>query len=214
MLAELNRRTMQKKFSTILQSFAVFPILTANLVLAPFAGVGTGLPTVAAITPDQNGNLTSEVADNKQHDLEVKAAKVDAYFAKYNLPYAGYGLKLVTAADENNLPLYTVAALAFVESTAGKHACPNDKENGFGWMSCRGSNFKSVDEAINTVAEAIGGNNDNTRHYYDGKTDEEKWKTYNGRANPKYVANMKWVMDQFDKQEIPTSLAGADKANA
>ncbi len=203
---------MQKKFSTILQAFAVFPILTANLALAPFGGAA-GLPTAAAIFPDQNRTLAGEVADNKQHELEVEAAKVDAYFAKYDLPYAGKGMKLVTAAYENDLPPYTVAALSFVESTAGKHACSTDKENGFGWMSCKGSNFKSVDEAINTVAEAIGGNNDNTRHYYDGKSDEEKWKTYNGRANPSYVANMKWVMAQFDKQEIPTSLASADKAS-
>lgn len=208
---------MQKKFSTILQSFAVFPILTANLVLAPFTGAGTGLPTVAAIFPDQNGTLTSEVADNKQPDaaveadLELKAAKIDAYFAKYNLPYAGKGMKLVTAAYENDIPLYTLAALSFVESTAGKNACGN---NGFGWKSCKGSDFKSVDEAIDTVAAAIGGNNDNTRHYYEGKSQEQVWETYNGRANPSYVKNMKWVMDQFDKQDVPDSLATVSKTNA
>lgn len=197
---------MQKKFSKILQTFAVFPILTANLALAPF-GAGAGLPTVAAIYPDQNGPLTSEVADNKQHDLEVKAEKVKAYFAKYKLPYADKAMKLVTAADENDLPPYTLAALAFVESTAGKFSCPSDRENGFGWKSCKGSNFKSVDEAIDTVAKAIAGNSETTRHYYEGKTDEEKWITYNGDANPKYVANMRWVMAQFEKQVVPETVA-------
>ncbi len=201
---------MQKKFSKILQAFAVFPILTANLALAPF-GAGAGAPTVAAIFPDQNGTLASEIADNKQHDLEVEAAKVQVYFTKYKLPYAKYAMKLVTEADKNNLPPYTLAALSFVESTGGKYACGL---NGFGWKSCKGSNFKSVDEAIETVAAALGENSDGTRHYYEGKTDEEKWETYNGRANSDYVYNMKWVMAQFEKQAVPESLAAKVEAKA
>jgi hypothetical protein len=203
------RHLMQKQFSRFLQSFVVFPILTANLILSPIAGVGTGAPTAAAIFPDQNGTLSGEVTDNKllTPEDEVMAQKIDAYFAKINAPLAGYGHKLVTAAVENGLENTSVAVLAVVESTAGIQACKNPKFkfNVFGWMSCRGGAFKSYDEAIDTVATTIAAKNPSTAGYYANKTPEQVFEIYNGKANPKYLWNIANVRNQFSKQEIATT---------
>lgn len=209
---------MQKKISKIMQAFAVFPILTANLALAPF-GAGAGLPTASVIFPDKNGPLTSEVADNKQHDLEVKAAKVDAYFAQYDLPIASHGKTLVRVAEENDLPWQSLAAVAMIESTGCKFVIPG-KNNCFGWGHGK-ITFKSIDDSILAVGKALGANNDATKHYYDGKSFEEKLITYNGRTangksvNPKYVQKVFLVMDRIEKMEVENVLASTSvKADA
>src|SRR4051812_37303324 len=187
---------MHKNVRKFLHSFVAFPVMAASLVTSPLLAT-TGLPNAAVISPDSNRPLASVVAANQQSDLDIKAQKVDAYFAKYDLPLEGKGDKLVAAAKENDLPPYLVAALAVVESTGGKFACKNDRDNAFGYGSCKGVKFDSVDEAIDTVARTIAGNSPKTARYYDGKDIRARLETYNGRANPKYVQNVMWVMDQF-----------------
>jgi hypothetical protein len=187
-----------------LQSFVVFPVLAANLVLTPFAGVGAGTPSVAAISPDINRPLVSETTGNKQADLAAKAQKIDAYFAKYDLPLAGKGAKLASAAEENDLPWPLIAAMAMQESTGGKFACGY---NAFGWGSCKGVKFTSYEQAIDTVARAIGGNDPKTARYYDGKPLPERLKVYNGRAVADYAESVQWIMTQIENQQTTSSDA-------
>ncbi len=207
---------MQKNLKTILQSFAVVPVLTASFAFGGLPGVVAGSPLAAVIYPDQNRTTSGELADNKQ-ELALEAAKVDAYFAKYDRPLAGYGQKLVQAAVDNDLPPYAVAALAQIETSGGQHGCAVKMKNPFGYGSCKIA-FKSIDEAIETVAEVISGNSSNPKlaAYYKGKSFETQLVVYNGKGvNPNYVPNVKAVMNQIDSIDVSEQmLAAASKAKA
>ncbi len=200
---------MQKNLSKIMQSFVVFPILTASFALNPASGTTAGFPTAAAIFPDQNRTLSSEVAVNQQ-ELAEKAAKVDAFFAQYDRPAEGYGLALVKAAQKYKLPDFAIAAVLQVESSGFAHACPNDKANGFGYGSCDNVHFDSVDEAIETVAKTLAAQSPVTAHFYEGKDFETRLNVYNGYANPKYVTNIKWVMNKIENIDASSVVAVAN----
>ena len=196
---------MHKYFSKSLQSLVAFPVLAANLALSPISGASIGSPTAAVISPDSNRPLSSLVTVNQQSaDQDEKAQKIDAYFAQRNLPMAGEGQKLVSAAEKNDLPWPLIASMAVIESTAGKNACPEDSNNVFGWDSCHGEKFDSMDDAIDTVAESISAHRETTAKYYKGKDLSDILETYNGRANSHYVANTMWVMNQIEQQPIAT----------
>lgn len=197
---------MQKNVTKFLQSVVVLPVLTANLAIAPFAGMIAGSPSAAAIFSRENRPLESQVADNKQKDLAIKAGKIDAYFERHDLPLAGYGEALVRSAEENDLPWGVLAAVAMVESTGYKFACKKDPENGFGYHSCKKVDFQSIEEAIETVAHTLAGAREKTAHLYGDKDLDTRLAIYNGYANPYYVDNVHWVMAQIDNQE-PRSLA-------
>ena len=213
---------MHKKLNKILQNFVVFPVLTASFALNPVAGLSAKLPSAAAISSDQTRTLSSVLADNQQpsagveaaQDLDTEAAKVDAFMAQYKLPMAGEGHALVKAAVDNGLSPYEIAVIAVVESTGGKFACVNNKYNAFGWDSCHGQKFTSYQDAIDTVASTISGNNPNTAKYYvkpNGqlKDFDTRFEVYNGYANDSYVANIKWAMAKIDSMQVtpPITLA-------
>jgi hypothetical protein len=175
MLAELRPPHMSTKNKVInsLQSFVILPILATNLLVAP---IDTNkFPTVAVLANEQNGHLFLSDSDNKQNELKEKAQKIDAYFSDKNLPLAGHGMKLVLEAEKNGLDFALLPAIAMRESTGYKFACGN---NGFGWGSCR-IKFDSIDEAIETVARNLGGNNPKTARYYANKDIDGILKTYN-----------------------------------
>jgi hypothetical protein len=195
---------MHKNVSKFLQSVVVFPVLATNLAVAPVAA-SVGSPTAAVIFPGQNRPLASVIADNQQNDHDVKVQKVEAYFAKYDLPLQANAEKLVSAAEENDLPPYLIAAVGKIESTGGKFACRNNKANAFGYGSCKTVKFDSVDEAIDTVATTLAAKRPKTAAFYDGKSIEERLRIYNGNANPEYVRKIMYVMDQMDKQEVAST---------
>jgi hypothetical protein len=205
---------MQKTFKNIMQSFVVFPVLTASLALSPFTGIVAGSPSAAAIFSDQTRTLSSEEADNQQQITE-KAAKIDTYLTKRGSPLAGYGRKFVESAEANGLPTYSVVAVAIIES-GGTNPCFSDKDNYFGWGSCKGEKFNSVSDAIDTVASTLGGNSDNPKmvRVYKDKTFEQKLIRYNGGVNLKYVPNIKIVMQKIEGMQIDESLALVKKSDA
>ncbi|MEI6316274.1 MAG: glucosaminidase domain-containing protein [bacterium] len=200
---------MHKYFKNSLQALVAFPVIATTLV-SPFSGTTLGSPTAAVISPDTNRPLSSMVTVNQQSaDLDVKAQKIDAFFAQRKLPMVGQGKKLAAAAEKNDLPWTLIASMAVIESTAGVHACPDNKYNVFGWGSCHGEKFDSYDDAIDTVAKAVAGNSDQTKRYYEGKNLPDILETYNGSANPDYVKNTMWVMNQIEQQPIATNLSGS-----
>lgn len=203
-LAKRNRQIMHKKFKKSLQSIVAFPVMATALV-SPFSGTTLGSPSAAVISPETNRPLSSSIADNQQSDLDQKAQKIDAYFKEHDFPLTGQGYKLASAAEQNDLPWSLVAAISVVESTAGRNACPNDSNNVFGWNSCHGPKFDSMDDAIDTVAKTISAHSDTTAKYYEGKNLTDILETYNGRANPHYVKNIMWVMNQIEQQPIATN---------
>ena len=137
-----------------------------------------------------------------------RAEKIDAYFAKYNLPLAGYGKMFVDAADREGLDWRFVAAKCFIESTCGKFMIKGSY-NPLGW-GCYSSRecirFESYEQAINEVTAHLAGNREKTAKYYAGKTLSQKMSSYNS-VNPKYQTLVFRTMDKIAAIEAPATLA-------
>ncbi len=213
---------MQKYLKRSLHSFVAVPVLAASFALNPLAGAMAQSPIAAAISPDKTGPLGADTAGNQQSDIDtkqttdlaLKAAKVDAFFAKYGRDRAvGLGMELVTTARKYGLPDYALAGLLQVESSGFDYACPKNKWNGFGYGSCNGFHFDTAEEAIETVAKTLAGENEATARFYAGKTFNARLRVYNGQdasggtVNPKYVANVNWVMNQIDSMQTEQRVA-------
>lgn len=134
-----------------------------------------------------------------QKEREVKAAKIDAYYARHNLPLEGYGMEMVLAAEANNLDWRLLPAIAMRETTGGKFAC---KQNPFGWGSCK-IGFESFSHAITSVAEHLGGNNVRTARFYKGKDLRGILTTYNPPSVvPTYADEVISIMKRIESMSI------------
>lgn len=132
-----------------------------------------------------------------QMERELVAAKIDAYYGKYDLPLEGYGMKMVLAGEKNGISPLLLAAIAMRETTGGKFACHN---NPFGWGSCK-IKFNSFDHAIDVVAMNLGGHNPRTASYYKGKSLEGILKTYNS-VIPTYTKEIIGIMTKIENIKI------------
>ncbi len=150
---------------------------------------------------------TNEVIDISTSINQDRAERIDAYYAQRNMPLEGYGAKMVAEAEKNGIDWRLVPAIAIKESTGGKFACGY---NPFGWGSCKIGNFNSWDQAIETIAYNLGGNNPNTARYYKGTSTEEKLYHYNGSVIPAYTGEILEFMELIEKQNVPK----ADKQTA
>ncbi len=162
-----------------------------GLLLIPFLTVGSPFAILnnANTTPIQIEERSEHVALAKEH-----ADKIDAYYKKRGMPLEGYGAKMVAEAEKNNLDWRLLPAIAIKESTGGKFACV---KNPFGWGSCK-IKFDNWNEAIETVARNLGGNNPNTARYYKDKTTIEKLSRYNS-VIPTYNKEIFEFMDLIEK---------------
>jgi hypothetical protein len=77
--------------------------------------------------------------DKSTQDVDYKdsrAQKINEIFKAYNCPLEGMGDIFVTEADENDIPWWLLAAVAFQESSCGKRTPKVDGEesyNAWGW---------------------------------------------------------------------------------
>lgn len=174
-----------------------------GLVLIPFLTTGSPLAMLQTIkipTQDTAGKGVyvalgpAQQAEEKVSSLEERAAKIDAYYKKRGMPLEGYGLKLAEAAEKNDLDWRLLPAISIKETTGGKFAC---HQNPFGWGSCK-IKFADFDEAIETVARNLGGNNPVTREYYKNKTTDEKLARYNS-VIPTYTEEIHEFMDLIEQ---------------
>lgn len=139
----------------------------------------------------------------------MEADAIDAYFAEHDMPLLGQGMKMVQEAELNGLDWRLLPAIAVRESSGGKNACKN---NPFGWGSCK-INFNSVEEAIETVAMNLGGNNPKTARHYDNKTVKQILRAYNP---PSIVLRYAEQVMAIMKSIGPADMAAApitEKAN-
>lgn len=140
------------------------------------------------------GNLPSAVVNampqvvfvsaQANQTMKLEADAIDAYFSQHGMPLAGTGMKMVQAAQDNDLDWRLLPAIAVRESSGGKNACKN---NPFGWGSCK-IGFRSVDDAIETVAMNLGGNNPDTAIHYDNKTTKQILHAYNPPSIVRFYA--------------------------
>ncbi len=148
---------------------------------------------------------TKTAVDPKLVAQVAKAKAIDAYFEAHDMPLKGTGLKMVQEAEKNELDWRLVAAIAVRESTGGKHDCTSVANNPFGWGSCK-IGFKSVDEAIETVARNLGGNNPNTAQHYDNKSTIQILRAYNPPSViPQYAQQVIAIMTAIGTPDVGTT---------
>jgi len=187
----------KKEVINYLQSIIAIPMLAITI---PLTGISS-IPSLAAINniPTEENSV---IITQEEVILKEKADAIDAYFAKYDAPLEGYGMKFVVEAEKNGIDFRLLPAIAMRESTGGKQACKKVPNSVFGWGSCKIS-FDSIDASIETVAYNLGGNNPNTSRHYEDKTTLQILRKYNS-VIPNYpkevVRIMKMIQD--DGQEI------------
>ena len=180
-----------------MQSLVLIPMLTTSL---SFGGLRVESP--------QSASAVEKVSTDASLALkETKAALIDEYFQKYNMPLAGRGMKMVEEAEKNELDWRLLAAISVRESTGGKKACTKVKNNPFGWGSCK-IGFESMDKAIETVAHNLGGNNPKTARHYDSKTTREILNAYNPPSIvPKYTDQVISIMNKIGAENVAIAIA-------
>ena len=172
-----------KNLIRLAESIVLLPFLTVSLPLGALQHPGNTIFPQTVLSQKENIRASDSLAFNREADaaaqiLEAKAAAIDAYFKRRNMPLLGTGIKMVQEAEKNNLDWRLLAAIAVRESTGGKYACQQAENNPLGWGSCKIS-FGSINEAIETVAKNLGGNNPNTAKHYSGKNTKEILQKYN-----------------------------------
>lgn len=148
-----------------------------------------------------------KAAETEAKILKAKGDAIDAYFKDRGMPLFGTGLKMATEAEKNGLDWRLVAAISVRESTGGKFECVRVPNNAFGWGSCK-IGFKSNDEAIETVARNLGGNNPRTAYHYSNKTTMGILRAYNPPSIvPLYAEQVVSIMDAISSEEVDLDIS-------
>lgn len=167
-------------------------------------------PKYTAATPSPSTEVS--LADLSLEELEVRlgeqirllqaerALKIQKYYARYDLPLQHEAASFVFFADKYDIDWRLVAAIGFIESTGGKHACSTATYSAFGWGSCK-INFNSYSESIDVVSRNLGGHNPNTEYFYKDKDIKGILQSYNPPSViPDYAQQVMRQMDIIDQQ--------------
>ncbi|MCA9352915.1 glucosaminidase domain-containing protein [Patescibacteria group bacterium] len=145
---------------------------------------------------------TAALERKLRHDQEEKIAKIRAYYGRYNLPLQHEAEHFVLAAEEYDIDWRLVAAIGFIESTGGKHACTTADYSAFGWGSCK-IDFDSYEESIDVISMNLGGQNPDTAKYYAGKDVRGILEAYNPPdIVPNYADKVMKQMKIIDRQVV------------
>jgi len=183
----------KQKILRILQSFAFIPLLATSFTFNP-NNINDTLDETTKVISSSLGLLMNNQTWSVQDLIEARAQKINFYFKRRGLPLAGFGKKMVEEAIKNDIDWRMMPAIAMRESTGGKFMFA--KNNPFGWGE---SSFKSLDEAIETIAKNLGGNNHKTASYYDGEL-REVLENYNGRVVLEYPDQVMAIMKKISPE--------------
>lgn len=197
------------KLIRFVESFVFLPIITVSGMVGVIPNSGLAMVRASQVVFSQKQNILNpsiialnDALDKEIQIIKIKADAIDSYFKDYDMPLHGYGMKMVQEAEKNNLDWRLLAAIAVRESTGGKHDCNRVSNNPFGWGSCK-IGFKSIDEAIETIARNLGGNNPNTAHHYDDKTTMQILRAYNPPSVVKrYAEQVIAIMNKIGDVEV------------
>ena len=212
----------KKNLIQFVQSLVLLPLVTGSVPLNSLIKADTLKETSKTVFIQKENSIANglialnQAVDEKAKELEArldsvrqaKADAIDAYFEARDMPLFGTGMKMAEEADKNDLDWRLLPAIAARESTGGKNDCIKVDNNPFGWGSCR-IGFKTIDDAIETVAKNLGGNNPSTKRHYGDKTLKGILQAYNP---PSIVANYAnqviRIMNTIGKEDLNTT-AGA-----
>lgn len=198
-----------QKLIRFVESLVLLPILTVSMPslgnIQPMAFYTVNAPQAVL---SQKLNITyvplafNQATDSKAETLKLQAEAIDAYFKLRKMPLLGMGMKMAIEADKNDIDWRLLPAIAVRESTGGKNDCDKVTHNFFGWGSCN-IGFKSDEEAIETVAMNLGGNNPNTAHHYDNKTVKQILRAYNPPSIiPRYAQQVMSIMNAIGSENL------------
>jgi hypothetical protein len=186
----------KNKIIRFVHSLVIIPMLATSI---PFGGLRVDLAPNKSVVEESSIEIGLVLK-------ETKAAAIDAYFEKYNMPLKGKGMKMVEEAEKNEIDWRLLAAISVRESTGGKYACKKATNNPFGWGSCK-IGFETMDQAIETVARNLGGNNPRTAYHYEDKTTREILNAYNPPSIiPKYTDQVIAIMNSIGEENFTLAL--------
>jgi hypothetical protein len=191
------------------QSLAFFPlVMTGTVPLGDVIknGVKEGIQTVFVQKENIEANAVlafNQISEQKAESLKARAQAIDDYFQSRDMPLAGLGMKMTIEAEKNDLDWRLLPAIAVRESTGGKFDCQKVENNPFGWGSCK-IGFNSNEEAIETVARNLGGNNPGTEKHYANKSLKQILRAYNPPSVvPRYAEQVMSMMKAIGPEEFP-----------
>ena len=206
-----------KKWVRFVESFILLPVLTISS--APVGVISQAVVSIVntpSIVSSQKQNIETygplafnDAVGQKLESQKIKAQAIDAYFKARNMPLEGMGMKMVFEAEKNNLDWRLLPAIAVRESSGGKNDCNKVQNNPFGWGSCK-IGFDSNEEAIETVAHNLGGNNPKTERHYDNKTTKQILRAYNPPSVvPRYAEQVISIMDAIGEADTEPTISRA-----
>jgi len=190
--------TKIQKTAQVLAIFPLFAVANPSAIISDTkVQTGTFTPLVSlSVNRSIFAQATEPVYLPKV--VDTRAERIEAYFSTWNLPLAEHSEFMVEMSDKYNLDWRLIPAIGMRETTGGKFACYN---NPFGWGSCK-IKFGSFEEAIETLARNLAGENPRTASYYKNKTSEEKLHFYNGTVIKTYVREVVKIMDRIERQSL------------
>lgn len=213
-MTKIYNKSIKKKVADVLYRSAIVmyiiyfilsPQAMAQQAIAPDADSAHLLAMVEPVSFDGKEvieGLFKKEQDSEEvtNEVDERVLKIEAYYNRYNLPLADHAEAFVEAADKYDIDWRLVAAIGFIESTGGKHACSTATYAPFGWGSCK-INFDSYEHAIDVVSKNLGGHNPNTAHYYKDKNLTEVLYAYNS-VIPTYKKKILREMDIIESQVV------------
>ena len=198
---EHNRHIMKNTKNIYLHSLVVIPFLAATMGMSGGVPVSDPSTLILDITNKVSTVAPKELTVEEKARIE-KAAKIDAYFAKYDMTLEGHGMKFVLEAEKNGINPFLLPAISVRESTGGKFSCTSVANSFAGWGGCK-IRFESIDSAIEIISAHLGGNKDSTDHWYDGKTERQILRTYNSVIKY-YPDQVLKIMDNMASIDVST----------
>jgi len=158
---------MQNVYKTLIIIYS-FYISFSVPVFALEAEAPLGGESFAQIVFNDTAALERKTQELESQLRDERIDKIRSYYARYDLPLQHEAEHFVLAAEKYDIDWRLVAAIGFIESTGGKHACKTATYSAFGWGSCK-INFDSYAQSIDVISKNLGGHNPNTAQYYAGK---------------------------------------------
>ena len=191
-----------------LHSFILLPLLLTNFTTPAMLDN----PTIAGSVGETISlNFQKSKADIMDSPVfaDPRAAKIDAYFAQWDLPLSGHGKGMIEAADKYGIDWRLLPALAMLETTGGKNLCGDGTNlNAFGYGSCK-IHFGTFEASFEAVAKTLSGNCERTAHLYKRKSIEGILEVYNPPntpgMTPGYHKKALNVMSAIESMEVTTN---------
>lgn len=196
----ITSRFIQTLYKTSIIVYSVYLAFSAQ-VFGLHAEAPEGAQSFAQIVFDDTAALERKMREDAKKQRQYRVTSIENYYNRHDLPLADEAEHFIDAAEEHDIDWRLVAAIGFIESTGGKHACQTAEYSAFGWGSCK-INFDSYAESIDVISMNLGGHNPNTEYYYKDKDIRGILESYNPPSIvPDYADKVMREMEKISPTE-------------